>query len=117
MLLVASCRRVWLKAGNSLMQFAIRRPAGYGEREQSEKDPGRWYRRYVGGQGCTTCAIPGQLGMRLRGRTSFAGCSIRAMPCTSMIVDGTEIWEDAKVKGKQVLANPARALVTEIRTA
>jgi hypothetical protein len=34
-----------------------------------------------------------------------------------MIVDGTEILEDAKVKGKQVLANPTRALVTEIRTA
>lgn len=55
--------------------------------------------------------------MRLRGWTSFAGCSIRAMPYTSMIVDGTEILEDAKVKGKQVLANPTRALVTEIRTA
>lgn len=38
--------------------------------------------------------------MRLRGWTSFAGCSIRVMPCTSMTLDGTEILEDAKVKGK-----------------
>lgn len=67
------------------MQFAIRRPVGYGKREQSEKDPSRWYRGYVDDQGCTTCALSGQLGMRLRGLTSFVGCSIRAMPCTSMI--------------------------------
>lgn len=41
MLLVVARRRVWLKTGNSLMQFAIRRPVGYGKREQSERDPGR----------------------------------------------------------------------------